>query len=224
MEQARTWHDALGDVARALGAARDWDVFATETLPQLAAIHGDRDVARTLARRASAQRRASRAVARAALDSAACARVVLELARWIAHDEAPGTEAAEVISDFAARTLRKRHKRLLRDSANLASLGLAERHRVRIDAKRLRYGTDSLASLFKSRPVEKYRETLSALQDALGLSNDAATAMGLLQRIEPPQEFAAFARGWLAARAQGDAAHLEALISDLGQARPFWDR
>jgi CHAD domain-containing protein len=163
-------------------------------------------------------------MARAALNSSDYARVALELARWIAQDEPPGDAPPEAIADFASRTLRKRHKRLLRDAANLASLGLAERHRVRIDAKRLRYGTDSLASLFKSGRVDKYRDTLSALQDALGQSNDAATAMSLLQRLEPPEDFAAFARGWLAARAQGDAAHLGALISDLGQARPFWDR
>jgi triphosphatase len=223
LERARTWHDALGDVARALGAARDWDVFATETFPQLAAIHGDRDVARALARRASAQRRASRAMARAALDSAAFARVVIELARWIAQDEPQGAEPAEAIAEFAARTLRKRHKRLLRDAANLASLSLSERHRLRIDAKRLRYGTDSLASLFKSRRVDKYRDALSSLQDALGQSNDAATATGLLRRLDPPAEFAAFARGWLAARAQGDPAHLAALIAGLEEARHFWD-
>jgi hypothetical protein len=45
-----------------------------------------------------------------------------------------------------------------------------------------------------------------------------------LQRIDPPEEFAAFARGWLAARAHGDAARLGALIADLGEARAFWDR
>ena len=219
--RTRAWRDALGEVALALGAARDWDVFATESFPALAKAHGDAALARALVPRVARHRRASREAARAGLRSLEFARVGLELARWLAEIEAP-PESGESLAQFAARTLRKRHKRLLRDAANLPALGLEERHRVRIDAKRLRYGTDALASLFKSRRVDDYREALAALQDALGEANDAATALGLLPLLDPPAPFAAFARGWLAARAQGDAAYLEALIARLSEARRFW--
>jgi triphosphatase len=222
-ERARGWRDALGEVARALGAARDWDVFAGETFPALAAAHGDAALARRLRTRVARQRSASRAAAREALRSLGFARVALELARWIgtADGDAPAP-GAESLEKFAARTLRKRHRRLLRDAADLASLGLEERHRVRIDTKRLRYGTDALASLFKSARVDEYRKCVEALQDALGVANDAATARGLLARLDPPAAFAAFAHGWLAANAAGDAAYLDALIARLSGARHFW--
>jgi CHAD domain-containing protein len=221
VERARSWRDALGEVARELGEARDWDVFGSETFPALAQAHGDAALARALGPRLARHRRTSREAARAGVRSVQFARTGLELARWLAEVEAPPA-GGESLAQFASRTLRQRHKRLLRDAAHLPTLGLAERHRVRIDAKRLRYGTDALASLFKSRRVDDYREALAALQDALGQANDAATALVLLPRLDPPAPFAAFARGWLAARAQGDAAYLEALIARLSEARRFW--
>jgi len=221
-ERASAWRDALGDVARALGAARDWDVFGIDTFPKLAAACGDEAAARTLAGRIARERRSSRAAARAALNSTEYARVILELAQWIAEGQDDDADGAEPLRHFAARTLRKRHKRLLRDAAGLAQLPAVERHRVRIDVKRLRYGLDALASLYKPRRVEAYRAALVALQDALGETNDAATGFALLPRLHPPEDLAAFARGWLGARAQGDPAMLTRLNEDLAAARPFW--
>jgi len=220
--QARAWRDALGEIAQALGVARDWDVFATETFPQLAAAHGDPALAKALAATIAKERRAARSTARDALGTKGYARTVLELARWIANDGA-GAIVLESLDDFAAATLRKRHKRLLRDAADLASLPPPERHRVRIDAKRLRYGTDALQSLFKHKRVREYRKALEGLQDALGAANDAATATALLPRLHAPEEFDAFARGWLAARVRGDPQLLAKLIADLGDAPRFWD-
>jgi inorganic triphosphatase YgiF len=221
--QAKAWRDALGEVAAALGVARDWDVFATDTFGQLAAAHGDAALRRRISGAVARERKAARATARAALGSPAYARAMIELSRWIAH-EGDDSIAPQALRDFAAATLGKRHKRLLRDAAELASLAPAERHRVRIDAKRLRYGTDALESLFKPRRVRAHRKALEALQDALGATNDAATAATLLPKLHAPEEFAAFARGWLAARAKGDAALLESLIAGLADAPRFWER
>ena len=220
-DRARAWRDELGEVARALGAARDWDVFGAGTFPQLAAAYGHPEITDPLAARVTRERRTSRAAARDALASRAYARVVLDLARWIAVG-ADEPVTGEALDAFAARTLRKRHKRLLEAAEGLATLGAEDRHRVRIDVKRLRYGVDALASLFKAKRVAAYREALGVLQDALGEANDASNAAQLLPRLDPPADFAAFARGWLAARARGDASHLEALAAGLRAAHRFW--
>jgi CHAD domain-containing protein len=122
---------------------------------------------------------------------------------------------------FASRVLRKRHDRLLGQAADPASLTLEERHRLRIEAKRLRYGTDALASLFEAKRVARYLDALSRLQDALGRSNDAATAMRLLQALDPPEPFAGYARGVFAVRARSDPALLRGLVARLRAARPW---
>ncbi len=98
----------------------------------------------------------------------------------------------------------------------------AERHQVRIDAKRLRYGVEGLASVFKARRVKRYVRGLTALQDALGRANDAATAQRLVAELDPSAPFAAFAQGWFAAREQGDVGLLQELVARLAQSKPFW--
>ena len=114
-----------------------------------------------------------REVARSAILSPQYSRVVLDLARWLALPEAePAPAPGEDLVSLASRILRRRHKRLLADASRMASLRVEERHRVRIDAKRLRYSVDALASLFGAKRVRRYMDVLAALQDALGNAND----------------------------------------------------
>ena len=51
-ERAEAQRRQLGEVARALGAARDWDVFVKESLAAAGAAYGDTRLARSLAARA----------------------------------------------------------------------------------------------------------------------------------------------------------------------------
>ena len=220
-DRARAWREALGGFAAALGGARDWDVFAHETLPPALAACRDAALARRLQARADRRRAGERAAARRALASPAHARVVLELARWLAGAEPPsaGTSRAP-LAPFATRVLRKRHKRLLAGARRLASLDAEGRHRVRIDAKRLRYAVDGLASVFESRRVKRYRRALAGLQDQLGTANDAVSAARLVAALDPPAAFAAFARDWYAARARLHPRRIERLVDRLARRGP----
>jgi inorganic triphosphatase YgiF len=223
-EARARWREASGEAARALGEARDWDVLATETLPPLLRAFGNRAVTRSLAARAQARRRKARVSARALLASPGYARFVLDLARWLAEPPAAPPAGTPALADYASRIVRRRHRRLLADAQHLARLSPAERHAIRIDAKRLRYGVDGFASLFRARRVEDYLGTLEALQDVLGNANDAATAARLLKDLRPPRAFAAFSRGWLAARAEGEIAAVAALVRRLASVKRFWRR
>ena len=106
----------------------------------------------------------------------------------------------------------------------LGTLAATEQHRVRVDAKRLRYALDSLASLFKPRPLATFIASVASLQEALGDRNDATTALRLLQELAAPEPFAAFARGWFAARERGDPAALEPIVAELARQHRFWLR
>ena len=123
-----------------------------------------------------------------------------------------------------SRLVRKRHKSLVADARNLAALTAEERHAVRIAAKRLRYALEGFASLYKGKRLRKYQASLSGLQDLLGAANDAVTATRLLEALSPPPAFHAFARGWLAARVEGEPAKAGALVAALEDARPFQRR
>ena len=221
--RANAWHDALGETSRALGDARDWDVFGSHTLPAALEAFGDAALARSLRARVAYRRRIERAKARQAMRSPHYAAVLLELGRWLAHADGEAAPAqAQPLQEFAERVVRKRHKKLLAGALMLGSLPPDERHRVRVDAKRLRYGLDALASLFKPRPLTTFSASLESMQDALGDCNDAATALRLMGELQAPEPFAAFARGWFAARERGEPSTLEPIVAEIARDRRSW--
>jgi triphosphatase len=224
-ERAKAWRAEWSESTRALGAARDWDVFATESLPALAASYGDPSIARALMRRAALRRRQCREDARSALRSPRHARAVLDLASWLAGiGEETADGPTEPLADFASRWIRKRRKSLLAGLEGLARMPAEERHRLRIEAKRLRYGVEGLASVFHSGKERRFTRRLADLQEALGRANDAATGARLLAELDPPDAFAAFARGWLAARMVPDPALIASLAARLEKSPRFWRR
>ena len=220
-KRAKAWRDALRETARALGEARDWDVFALETLPPLARTAATRIQAKRIVAAAEASRLQAREAARAAFRSPDYARTMLEISRWLGEDGL--VQADETLAAFAARLLAKRHKRLQRDCSRLARLDRAGRHRLRIDAKRLRYVADCLGGVFGAHRVDPYIEALVDMQDTLGKANDAATAIRLLESLETPQRFRATARRRLAARMRPASRRLEAIAGRIAHHGSFWD-
>jgi len=219
-KRALIWRTALADAARALGEARDWDVFADETLPRLVRGLAAPATAKRLRKRAALARAEARARARSALGSAAYGRILLDLARWVGEkDDAAG--AGETLQAFATRLLRKRHKRLIARTERLRSLDAQERHRVRIDAKRLRYVADGMGKVFGEDKVDAYVDALAELQDELGRANDAATAVRLLATLDPPRAFATAASVRLARRMR-PGARLDAIAARMRDSANFW--
>ncbi len=139
--------------------------------------------------------------------------------------KAPQAPSPETLADFAARVIRKRRKRLLAGALMLSTLSTAERHRVRVDAKRLRYGLDALASLFRHRAAGttsprrsrgcRRRWAISQRRDTPALEPAACSS-------NAPAPFADFARGWFGARAQAETALLEPLVAELTRRRSHW--
>jgi CHAD domain-containing protein len=101
--------------------------------------------------------------------------------------------------------LEKCLKKAVRRAKHLTELDADQRHRLRIELKRLRYAAEFFASLYPSKAVTPFLERLSRLQDLFGILNDAATATHILRRINEhagapggPEraEAAAFVDGW----------------------------
>ena len=210
-------------ITRITGNARDLDVFATFTLPALLRAYGDTKPARGLETRLAARRHAAREAVREAMGSARYARLLLAIARWLAQPQ-PRAQAKEKLSGFAARVVRKRHRELIEDAKGLECMQPAERHRVRIRAKRLRYVVEGFAALFRRKPLAAYVAALSDLQDDLGRANDAAVAERLLEELGAPQPLADFARGWLAAERQASLAGLQRHLERVENAKRFWEK
>ncbi len=88
--------------------------------------------------------------------------------------------------DYAASVLAVRAARVQDWGARLESLTIDERHRMRIEIKKLRYAGEFFASLYEADAVQRYLRSLSQLQDTFGALNDVETARRLLPALAPP--------------------------------------
>jgi triphosphatase len=215
--------DDISWLARAMGQARDWDVLATQTLPALLQARGESPGGDALACAAGRERDASREALREALRSTRYARFILTLARWLAQP-AQATEREARLADVASRALRKRHRRLVASAQSLPRRDPGERHRLRIEAKRMRYAVESFASLYPRKRVRDFLDPLVDLQRGLGEANDAAVAAALIARLDVAPELRDFAGGWLEGRIQAATAELARDLERLCEARRFWKK
>ena len=177
-------------MTRELGPARDLDVFAADVLTPLSATDpGDIDMA-AAHRDFDAKREAAYARAAAALGSSRFRNAVLDVAEWIEtrsgndQDEDQKASRDGSVAEYTRKALARLRKWIKSKGADLRQLDVAQRHRLRIRAKRLRYGTEFFATTFPGEASAARRsKSLSALkdlQDALGSLNDIATHHDLI--------------------------------------------
>lgn len=106
---------------------------------------------------------------------------------------------AVALPRLCRKRLQRWHRQVLRGAAEYASLDEAARHRLRRQAKRLRYAVEFTAGLFKARRVRRFLAALARVQDALGAYNDTVTALPLYRAAAEQNPPAWFAVGWLTA-------------------------
>lgn len=164
----------LGDC---LGLARDWDVLASETLPQAEADGVDRGWIEPLRIAADGQRHAAHQAAKKAIGEPEFARFVLAFRLWSGgpavalapHDRnLPLRQLAPHLLDRLEDKVAKRLDRS--DADDPASL-----HALRKSTKKLRYGIEYLDALLGSK-ASRYVKRCNVLQRKLGALNDLETA------------------------------------------------
>lgn len=219
-------HEELEWLNAQLGAPRDWDVLCGATLPAIAsaAPHEQSLAGITLGARGKSHE--THEAAADAVGSPRYTRLILAMTRWLqASSWREGISVrsrkclAQPLPRFAETVLAGRRQRLQKRARGLAVASTATRHRMRIAAKKSRYATEFFAALYPAKKVRLYVDALSALQDALGHSNDAVVAARLLTQLQ--QEQAAFSsaggfiRGYLAAQGERNAKQIVRLWKKL---------
>jgi triphosphatase len=179
----------LGSV---LGAAREWDVFVTDTLRAPSeALGRDVDFA-ALRQAAEPHRAAAYGGLRKALASARYNRLQLTIRQWI-HSRGWRNELQskslgvllETAHDFASRTLAQLHRKVVTRGANLQHLRPEDRHQVRIALKKLRYTAEFFRHAQRDDDqIPGFLASIAKLQNALGHDNDATTTASLLSTLE----------------------------------------
>lgn len=171
----------LKAIALALGPARDLHVLVERVAATVRA--SDDDLNEMLAHLAM-QRGRALASAQSLLAAEPFQRLLLEFAAWLEGGDwlnrKGETGANQPLVPFAARILSRQRRKVRHVGKRLANLPDKGRHRLRIDAKKLRYATSFFASLFTdngtARDRDSFAEALRQLQDSLGELNDIAVA------------------------------------------------
>ena len=212
-----------------LGEARDWDVFETETWPDVKRKARNEAASATAFEAAvSALRDTSHRALRRALDGRRFQGIVLALG-WIntlQREEMSRDAGKRSSKQLARQLLSRRAKRI--QNVDIAGLSSEERHRLRIDAKKLRYLAEFVAGRYPARSTGRYLRRLAAVQTSLGALNDIAVTGKRIQVAAsslPLAERSSVAENWKR-YATGRVPMLEAQFVEqwkkFAKARPFW--
>jgi inorganic triphosphatase YgiF len=190
-EHYRWTSDELRRLAKALGPARNWDVFATNLLkPVERALPLERDLEQ-LAEAAEQRRRAAYDDAKQAiLSQQQHTAGILKLARWFEargwRDQLISEDAVLLlasIGEVAPGLIERRWRQSRKRSKRFDQLTPPQRHKLRIALKKLRYTIEFLQSLYDKRKVKVFMKRLVPLQDDLGQINDVRTAHQLVAEV-----------------------------------------
>ena len=192
---------ALRPLLSCLSELRNLDVALTETLPPLAAAYAMGDGQRAQAWQAlmlalAQTTEIQRKTVRYALQEATVGASLLAITQWL--ESLPATAKNEHVHKGALRHWAKRRVRQWNAQLEHAQQNATTPeglHRVRILAKRLRYGTQALHNLLPSRLAKQYGQQATELQSSIGASRDLSQAALLAAQLAVDRGVAEFLRG-----------------------------
>ena len=174
----------LRSVSRVLGDARNLDVYRTRTLAGEVDSHPDEPGLADLVARIEEDRESAYAKVLRRLRAKRFRMLMIDLAAFVEagpwlSDEAQKDLREAPAAAFAARILDKRRRPVAKEGRHLDRLDPTDRHRLRIEAKKLRYACEFFGSLSEGRKAKRQRKhfvgALEDLQTCLGELNDIAT-------------------------------------------------
>lgn len=227
-------------LAGQFGPARDWDVFVTETVVPVCATFSQHPDMLALREKCEEIRQKHGDEACRAVDSRHYTELMLKLGTWLSaeswlvpEDSAPaghraGSGSGVSIMEFAGALLTHRHRQLKKHGKKLDSLDAPQLHALRIIAKKQRYAAEFFAGLYPQKEARRYIQSLSRLQDVLGVMNDVVVVEKLLGELpfeenrDGEREAAGIIRGWSASLALTKKQELSGTWEDFDKNHPFW--
>ena len=170
-----------------LGRARDLDVFIDGPLAKIALEHPGVPGLEELAQHICAMRDTARERLGAGLRSERFRAMLLAVVRCVHIGEWTQSSSATLreqqFLDFAASELDRRFRKVTKKAKAVRGSDALKRHRVRIQAKKLRYMAEFVAPLLSPSETSETLRELKKLQDLLGLLNDAIAAERLVAGV-----------------------------------------
>lgn len=193
---------ALQPLLDGLGVLRDLDVARLNTLPPLvdAFVAGDPHRAKawqTMEVAFDEARALQRQSVRDALQDPRVGGCLLRITEWLSG-LAAHSASDQSLKSWARQRIQRLHRRLKR--ARQRATTPEQRHRLRLLAKRLRYGVQAMQPLLPKHKAKQWLHQAVALQEQLGITRDVARVPALLAGLEVDSGLLAFLRGVVVGR------------------------
>lgn len=180
------WDPVWRDLTRLFGQSRNWDMFTLQLLPQMTAAYPEEADILRLAKAAKRQRSDAHKAIQAALAAAPYSRLLIDFSAELYSPpfaETGNALQAPSLSNFAALSLTQLAQQAGGWAEKFEHLDEAERHRMRLAFKALRYAVEFFTQLLPTQPRQTYLRQLEQLQDTLGTLNDLAVAKNMATSI-----------------------------------------
>jgi len=223
-------------LARELTPAREFEVLSERVMAPLKKQHGiSRHGIRPFSKALARKRNAAMAQAKDAVASARFRRFVFEVASWLQlgrwvepEDDLVRSRGELPIEVFASEQMQQHYRKVRKRGKKLEQLNAQERHKLRIQVKKMRYATEFFGQLFSNRKAvkrqKKFASALKQLQCGLGDLNDISVDERLIGSLGPPN--GAFAAGLLTGREEARESAAMGVAIDgytkLVKIKPFW--
>ena len=229
-------------LTRQVGAARDWDVFVTGTLPLVLGAFPRHSGMLALRDQCEQLRLQYAHLARGAVQSKRYTKMILKLGARISAE--PGSFGADSrpphslssesreqsLQEFAEKLLTGRHDKLKKYGKKIQDSSSKKLHGLRLAVKKQRYAIEFLTGLYAHEASRRYIQSLTKLQDTLGEMNDVATVGRLLQELPgydndtAVREATGIILGWGAGRALLQKRELDRTWATFYKTDPFWQK
>ena len=217
---------------RSLTGARDIDVLLDNAIRTVLVESGDDADVRLLAKVVERKRRRAYDQARRIIGSHRYTRAILFLGRWISRQGWQDSSGCldERATAVTAHRLEDLYRSVVEHGAGFHQMNQADRHKLRIKIKHLRYGIQIMESSWGR--ADDYLSVLGKLQDSLGFANDTVVSNRLLrecmksesgkQRLSRLNRACGLVEGRQLARKTQNEAESRALWREFLDLRPFW--
>lgn len=237
--QTEAMKSSLKRLTAQLGEARELDVFVKRVVRQVEEPGAGGTGTGMVAKEFREKRAEALAAAEKVATSARFRRLMLDALAWIESGDWARNDKGFIRAVAAAAELQRRVQKIRKQGKHLAGLDPRRRHKLRVKAKRLRYGCEFFAGAFpgkkRSRRRIRFSGKLRRLQGALGDLNDIVVHQELAEQSATAPDAPAgrrrrtkkaFAAGRLAGREE---ARFTSAMSDAERAytafalaKPFW--
>jgi inorganic triphosphatase YgiF len=180
-----------------LGRSREWDVFVTQTLAPICTRLPEHSGLREVLSVSERSRKKQHAGMESSLASPEFQRMLLRFGAWMHGAQWEVVETT--LEQFAAETLKKRCKLVVKRGNEVSGDDADKLHALRIACKKLRYSIEMFGSLFAESRAKNYEAVLADLQEILGNLYDIAVAHRLLNGLDNTarHDTLTLIRGWM---------------------------